>query len=150
LTLKDLQYIKQKLAYHGLKVTHQRLVIYQVLQETDTHPAAEGIYEKIKKRNPSISLGTVYKTLEVFVKKGLIKKINTSEGNMRYDARIDNHNHIYCTNTKEIIDFKDLELDMLVRAFLKRKKIGNFTLKEFRLHISGEKIDPGKHIEITG
>lgn len=149
MTLRNLQYIKHTLAGHGLKVTHQRMVIYQVLQDTDTHPAAEGIYEKIKKIIPSISLGTIYKTLEVFVEKGLIKRINTSEGNMRYDARMDNHNHIYCTNTKEIIDFKDEELEMLIRDFLKRKKIGNFNLKEFRLHISGEKIDPGKHIEIT-
>ena len=77
----------------GLKVTQQRLVIFQSLIKSKDHPTAELIYENIKKINPSISLGTIYKTLEVFVDKALIKRVNTSEGNMRYDARMDNHNH---------------------------------------------------------
>jgi len=142
------QSIKEILTEHDLKVTHQRMVIYQTVLEGKEHPTAENIFEKLKKTHPSISLGTVYKTLETFVEKGLVNRVNTSEGNMRYDGITDDHNHIYCTNTKEIIDFKDQELSDLVNEFFEKKKISNFNLKNIRLHITGEKLDPGKEIKI--
>ena len=144
----SLQSIKEILTEHDLKVTHQRMVIYQTVLERKEHPTAENIFEKLKKTHPSISLGTVYKTLETFVEKGLVNRVNTSEGNMRYDGITDDHNHIYCTNTKEIIDFKDQELSDLVNEFFEKKKISNFNLKNIRLHITGEKLDPGKEIKI--
>jgi len=144
----SLQSIKEILTEHDLKVTHQRMVIYQTVLEGKEHPTAENIFEKLKKTHPSISLGTVYKALETFVEKGLVNRVNTSEGNMRYDGITDDHNHIYCTNTKEIIDFKDQELSDLVNEFFEKKKISNFNLKNIRLHITGEKLDPGKEIKI--
>jgi len=146
---KSLKEIKDIISDHGLKVTHQRLVIYEALKEGKKHPTAEVIFEKIRKKNPSISLGTIYKTLEIFVEKGLISRVNTSEGNMRYDGLIDNHDHIYCTNTKEIIDFRDEELNSLISDFFNKKKISNFDLKDVRLHITGEKIDPLKDVKIN-
>ena len=145
---KSLNTIKEVLTDHGLKVTHQRMVIYQTLNEGNKHPTAEEIYEKLRITNPSISLGTVYKTLEVFVEKGLINRVNTSERNMRYDGLTETHNHIYCTNTKEIIDFSDEELNDLISDFFERKKISNFNLKDIRLHITGDKIDPDENVEI--
>ena len=146
---KSLGKIKDIISGHGLKVTHQRLVIYEALKEGKKHPTAEVIFEKIRKTNPSISLGTIYKTLEIFVEKELICRVNTSEGNMRYDVLIDNHDHIYCTNTKEIIDFKDEELNHIINDFFNKKKISNFDLKDVRLHITGEKIDPLKDVKIN-
>lgn len=149
MTQKSLSEIKDIISEHGLKVTHQRLVIYEALKEGKKHPTAEVIFENIRKANPSISLGTVYKTLEIFVEKGLINRVNTSEGNMRYDGIIKDHDHIYCTNTKEIIDFRDEELNNLISDFFKKKKISNFELKNIRLHITGDKTDPSKDVEIV-
>lgn len=148
MSLRNLQNIKSSLADHGLKVTHQRLVIYQELQDAHNHPAAEAIYEKIKKKIPSISLATVYKTLETFVEKGLINRVNTSESHMRYDGRLDNHNHMYCTKTGDIVDFSDDQLDEIISKFLKSKKIRNFNLKSFKLHVIGEKIDHEESMDI--
>lgn len=145
---KSLKEIKNLLSEHGLKGTHQRLLIYQVLIEEKNHPSAEVIFEKLRKTNPSISLGTIYKTLETLVEKGIINRVNTSEGNMRYDAIIKNHSHIYCTNTKEIIDFSDEELDAVLHEFLKKKNIFNFNLKDVKLQITGEKINPLKDVKI--
>ena len=105
--------------------------------------------ENIKKDNPTLSLGTIYKTLEIFVEKALIKRVNTSEGNMRYDARMENHNHIYCSNTNEIIDFKDDELDKIISDYLKVKNIKNLEIKDIRLHITGEKKDPNRNLIIS-
>ena len=76
---KSLHAIKETLDEHGLKSTHQRMVIYQTLKDSSAHPTAENIFEKLRRSHPSISLGTVYKTLETFVEKGLIKRVKTSE-----------------------------------------------------------------------
>ena len=146
---KTLGEIKDIISDRGLKVTHQRIVIFQALNEGKKHPTAEFIFEKIRKTNPSISLGTVYKTLEIFVEKGLISRVHTSEGNMRYDGLIEDHDHIYCTNTKEIIDFKDEELNSLISDFFNKKKISNFDLKDVRLQITRKKIDPSKDVNIN-
>ncbi len=143
---KRLHIFKETLAGIGLKVTQQRLVIYEALVEAENHPTAEEVYEKTKKRNPSISLGTVYKTLEIFVNKGLINRVNTPKGNMRYDGIIENHNHIYFRNTNEIMDFKDDHLAELIVNYLKGRKITNFNIKDIRLHITGDKIDPEKKV----
>lgn len=143
---KRLHIFKETLAGIGLKVTQQRLVIYEALVEAENHPTAEEVYEKTKKRNPSISLGTVYKTLEIFVNKRLINRVNTPKGNMRYDGIIENHNHIYFRNTNEIMDFKDDHLAELIVNYLKGRKITNFNIKDIRLHITGDKIDPEKKV----
>ncbi len=148
MTNSTLHSIKEMLTESGLKVTQQRLVIFQSLIKSKDHPTAELIYENIKKVNPSISLGTIYKTLEVFVDRALIKRVNTSEGNMRYDARMDSHNHIFCSNTNEIVDFKDDKLDQLISDYLREKQIKNLDIKNIRLHITGEKIDPKKDLNL--
>ena len=78
--------------------------------------------KKVKAGNPSLSLATVYSTLETFTGKGLVNKVPVKDGVMRYDAHTDAHHHIYCTNTKEIIDFEDDELNELIKEFLKKKE----------------------------
>lgn len=145
---KSYQIIKDKLARAGLKITQQRIVIYHALVEITNHPSAEKIYEKVQFDNPSISLGTVYKTLDTFVLAGLVSKVLTDEGNMRYDANLDYHNHIYCTNTKEIIDYYNEDLNKLLENFFREKQVKNMQIKDIRLQINAEKIDPDKDVEI--
>ena len=99
--------VRERLIGVKLKATHQRIVILEAIIDCMTHPTADLIYEKLKPGNPSISLATVYKTLETFVQAGLISKVSTTEGMMRYDANLSNHGHIYCHNTDEIIDYYD-------------------------------------------
>lgn len=142
------QLIKEKLARAGLKTTQQRIVIYHALIEEYNHPSAENIFEKVQSDNPSISLGTVYKTLDTFVLAGLVTKVLTDEGNMRYDANLDYHNHIYCTNTKEIIDYYNEELNQLLENFFREKQVKNIQIKDIRLQINAEKIDPDQDVEI--
>ena len=148
MTNNSFEKLKEVLAGSGLKATHQRMVILQTLKDSKEHPSAEVIHERLKISHPTISLGTVYKTLETFVDSGLINRVNTSQGNMRYDGLTEQHDHIYCTNTNEIIDFKDQELSEMITEFFKKKKISNFDLKNIRLHISGEKIDINKDVRI--
>lgn len=144
----DLDLITRSIAEKGLKVTHQRIVVYKELMGTKLHPTAEQIYEAIKVDNPTISLATVYKTLETFVENRLINRVSSPRGTMRYDARIDNHNHIYVSNTDEIMDYDDDELKQMLLAYLDKKKINNLNITDFKLQIRGEKVDPKKGISI--
>jgi Fur family peroxide stress response transcriptional regulator len=149
LEAKDLDIVTKSIAEKGLKITHQRIVVYQAIRCTDKHPTAEQIYDMIKEQNPSISLATVYKTLETFVENKLINKVSTPQGTMRYDARTENHNHIYVSNTNEIMDYDDEELRIILMDYLNKKKFNNLNITDFRLQIKGEIINPKKGISIS-
>ncbi|UII23076.1 Fur family transcriptional regulator [Fulvivirga ligni] len=140
--------IQTKISDSGLKVTHQRTVILEAVHVMNSHPSVEQIYDYVKQSCPSISLGTVYKTAETFVEKGLIAKVSTHEGQMRYDPKLDNHGHIYCANTSEIIDYYDEELNDVIINFFKKKKVSNLKIKNITLQINGDKIDPEKDVNI--
>lgn len=145
---ENFQLIKERIKNAGLKSTQQRIVIYNAIVKMKMHPSAEKIFEKVQKNNPSISLGTVYKTLETLISAGLVNKVHTDEGNMRYDANLDYHNHIYCTNTKEIIDYYNDDLTVLIEDFFRQKTIKNLDIKDIRLQINAIKIDPDKDVDI--
>ncbi|WP_027000416.1 Fur family transcriptional regulator [Eisenibacter elegans] len=140
--------IKHHLAEKGLKVTQQRIVIYEALCALGTHPTAEELWAEVRPRNPSISLGTVYKTLDTFAEVGLIQKVPTANHIVRYEANLTQHNHIYCTNTQEIIDFEHEELQALLHCFFEKNRVKNLHIKSITLQISGEKIDPNARVLI--
>ncbi len=145
-----LQELRQRLIDGGLKATHQRIVVYEaVMALHGCHPMAEDVYQRLKPANPSISLGTVYKTLDTFADTGLIRRVLSQDGGKRYDANTDAHSHIYCSNTKEIVDFEDSELDDLLTAFFKKRNIENFDLKGFSVQLTGTKVEPDKQISIS-
>lgn len=142
---------QEKLNELGLKITHPRIVIYNTLLNLKDHPTAEVIYKSIHKQNPSISLGTVYKTLETFVNIGLINKVKSAEDKVRYDIRTDNHNHLYCLRTDRIVDFYSEELKQLIERFFAQRQISNFKMNEIQLQISGEILqDDAEDFLLTG
>ncbi len=140
------EYIRARLGTAGLKFTQQRIVILDALLTLGHHPTADEIYDHVKPNNPSISLGTVYKTVETFVSCHLIRKVMTDDGVMRYDARIDAHSHIYCVNTREIVDFTDPELQQWIEDYFKHKNIRNLKIKEISVQINAEKINPTEQV----
>jgi Fur family transcriptional regulator, peroxide stress response regulator len=144
----SLEFAKEKLAKVGLKVTHQRLVLFDAVCKMKHHPTAEQVYESVRPEHPSLSLATVYKNLEAFFHSGLIGKVFSPEGHMRYDPRTENHGHIYCANTREIYDFFDEELNQLITEFFRKKKVSNLRIKNISLQINGERIDPHKEVTI--
>ncbi len=145
----SLDHIREKLIGAGLKATHQRMVVFKALLEVSSHPSAEKVFEIVHPANPSISIATVYNTLDSLVEAGLAKRVMSGKGPVRYDARLDNHHHLICSNTKEIIDFYDEELNQMIKSYLEKKKIKNFNLEDMQLHIRGNKIAPEKEIRIN-
>ena len=90
----------------GLKLTHQRLEIYRELAMTLDHPAAETIHKRLKKRMPTISLDTIYRTLTTLENHGLIRKVQTAESQARFEAEMMQHHHLICDKCKKIMDFQ--------------------------------------------
>lgn len=93
---------------HGLKVTPQRLSIFKMLRNTCIHPSAETIYKALQEEHPTMSLATVYKTVDTFVQHGLIQQLNVGEDSYRYDADTSAHSHIQCTKCKQVLDLPKL------------------------------------------
>jgi Fur family peroxide stress response transcriptional regulator len=86
------------------KVTPQRIAIYEYLAGVKDHPTAEIIFNKLRGSYRGLSLGTVYKTLDVFAKLFIIKELNTGEESFRYDADTSDHQHIQCTSCGKVED----------------------------------------------
>jgi Fur family peroxide stress response transcriptional regulator len=121
----------------NLKVTPQRIAVLEALASLKNHPTADKIKKYVLKNHPNIAVGTIYKTLETFVEKGLVKKVKTDEDVMRYDAILDKHHHLYCENTERIEDFFDEKLNKMLENYFKKKKIPNFKVKDIKLQIIG-------------
>jgi len=121
----------------NLKVTPQRVAVLEALNNLKNHPTADKIKEYVVKNHPNIAVGTIYKTLETFVEKGLVKKVKTEQDIMRYDAILDKHHHLYCEDTDHIEDFFDDQLNNMLEEYFKKKKIPNFKVKDIKLQIIG-------------
>jgi Fur family peroxide stress response transcriptional regulator len=118
----------------GIKVTPQRIAIYKELASTDQHPSTETIYKKIKDYYPNISLTTVYRTLETFEKLGLISVVNVLYNAARYDANLDPHHHIVCTECKKVEDVYDESLNNLD---ISNKTLGDYQVEGYSILLSG-------------
>ena len=94
------------LRQNGYKVTPQRLAVYEALANTKQHPSAEMLFGTLQPKYPSMSFATVYKTVEILNKLGLIQIINTGEDSFRYDADISEHSHVQCTVCGRVDDYR--------------------------------------------
>ena len=130
-------FFREKLQEKGLKVTPQRVAIYEAIVELDNHPTAENVIDYIKKNHPNISVGTVYKVLDSLVENELLKKVKTERDIMRYDAVLSNHHHLYCAETDRIEDYEDEQLNTLINNYFKANKIKNFKVQDIKLQITG-------------
>jgi len=125
---------KDKCTQLGLALTPQRLAIYQVLASDDSHPAAEDIYRRIKPNLPSLSLGTVYRTLELFEAHALILRVNAFSDQARFDANLDAHHHLVCVRCRRVIDFEDDRLESLT---VEKANLNGFQVMSHRIHLVG-------------
>ena len=146
---ESISFIREKLEKADLKVTHPRIVVFKAVMESHTHPTADQIYEGISDDNPSIAKGTVYRILDDLSEVGLVNQVATKQGNKRYDANLSRHAHIYCLQTHEIQDYYDEELNDLITDFFNKKSIKNFNIKDIKVQVNGEKVDPKKKVNIV-
>ncbi len=129
--------IKNKLSEKGLKITPQRMSILEAIYSLN-HPTADDIVKHIRKKHSNIAIGTVYKVLETFVEKELIKKVLTDKDVIRYDALLIHHHHLHSSESVLIKDYIDEELDKILTEYFEKKSINDFKIEEISLQIKGK------------
>ena len=102
--------IAQILRSQGFKVTPQRIAIYDALRGHHDHPTAEMLYHTLRPEHPSMSLATVYKTMEIFEKIGLVKILEVGDERAHYDWDTQAHSHIRCIRCNKVEDMMGIDL----------------------------------------
>ena len=99
--------IQQLFNSHRLRCTKQRRALYEALSQTTAHPTADQLYQQVARSDQTISLATVYNTLEAFCKAGLAQKIAAKGGSTRYDAAVHHHLHLRDERSGAVADVPD-------------------------------------------
>lgn len=97
----------------GIKLTHQRLEIFREVARSAEHPGAESVFQGVRKRMPTISLDTVYRTLWLLSDLGLVKTLGPPREHVRFDANLERHHHFICNQCGLTRDFFSSVLDEL-------------------------------------
>ncbi|MEM8652070.1 MAG: Fur family transcriptional regulator [Pseudomonadota bacterium] len=98
----------------GLRMTGQRRVIAQVLQEADDHPDVEDLYMRASKIDEKISIATVYRTVKLLEETGIIERHEFRDGRARYEiVPEDHHDHLIDLKTGNVIEFANAEIERL-------------------------------------
>jgi len=92
----------------GYRATPQRIAICRIAIHSREHPSAQSIYNEVKKAHPTVSLATVYKTLQVLRELNLIQELSFPTGQARFDSYMKPHVNLVCLQCGSIIDLDDL------------------------------------------
>lgn len=105
--------LKEKLQSCGIQASAARLAVADFVLHTNSHPTADEVKEEVEKRTPSVSLATIYNTLNLFVEKGLIKTIRDPRNEkFRYDCNTQPHFHFYDEITGQMMDLDPREVKL--------------------------------------
>lgn len=115
-------------------MTRQRRVILEEVKMVDTHPTADEVYRTVRRRLPKISLGTVYRNLEVLSEEGAIQKLESVGTQRRYDGNPINHVHVRCTSCGRVSDLHGVELPLVEEV---SGKVAEYKITGCRLEFSG-------------
>jgi Fur family peroxide stress response transcriptional regulator len=91
----------------GYKATPQRIAISRFTLSSKDHPTAQRIYSEVKKVYPTVSLATVYKTIQILKNAGLIQQLNSQQGQTRFDSDVNPHINLVCLRCGDIKDWED-------------------------------------------
>ena len=99
-----------------LRHSHQRDMIYNYLLSTKEHPSAEMIYEDLKKIEPTLSLGTVYRNLKLLEDLGSVRRVTTLNNVERYDAFTEDHMHFVCDSCGSVLDLPEFDESIIKKS----------------------------------
>ncbi len=127
--------IIQRCESMGLRMTGQRRIIAQVIEQSDDHPDVEELFKRASSQDSGISIATVYRTVKLFEEAGILDKLEFGDGRARYeDAERDHHDHLIDMNSGEVIEFVDEEIEALQEKIA--RKLG-YQLRGHRLELYG-------------
>jgi Fe2+ or Zn2+ uptake regulation protein len=120
----------------GLALTFQRQVIYEAVVDSREHPTPELIYEQVRQRIPSISLGTVYKNVKTFLDSGILKEVTIHHGSLRLESNMTPHHHLVCSSCKAIFDIQESAVEPV--QLPASELPAGFSLRQCRVEFAGE------------
>ncbi|MBI4510002.1 MAG: transcriptional repressor [Deltaproteobacteria bacterium] len=89
---------------HGIQPSAQRLAVAEYVLSTDQHPSADQVWERVRAAFPMLSRATVYNTLSLFVRVGLLRPLILAEGKVVFDPNVQAHHHLIDSTTGKIFD----------------------------------------------
>ena len=119
---------------HGINPSAQRVALARYILHTHRHPSAEEVWTRVKKSFPQISRATVYNTLNLFVKKGLLRQFQLTEGRVVFDPNVKDHHHFIVEHSGTI---HDIPWDAV--RVLDVTKLEGFDVREFQVVMRGRK-----------
>ena len=121
---------------HNLPVTPQRVAVAELILLRDRHFSAEEVAQELERGGVSVGTATIYRTLEVLVKSGLVVERDFGEGFRRFESARDmpHHEHVLCTSCGKVVEFQDDRLERMATAIAESK---GFERQRHRLVIYG-------------
>jgi len=130
--------LEKKCVEAGLKMTEPRRAVLSVLTHAHDHPSVEDVYDRAKKKDPSISIATVYRTLSLLDELGLVYKHDFSDSDhSRYEVNTDHHHHLIDVDSGKVIEFQNDEIEAMKQKIA--EELG-YELVECRLELYGRKL----------
>ena len=131
--------LEEQCAQKGMRMTDQRRVIAQVIEQAVDHPDVEELYRRAHEVDPHISIATVYRTVRLFEEAGIIARHDFRDGRSRYEEATEvHHDHLIDMKTGKVVEFVDEEIEALQEAIA--RKLG-YKLVDHRLELYGMPLD---------
>ncbi|MGY5852845.1 MAG: transcriptional repressor [Candidatus Thorarchaeota archaeon] len=118
----------------GYRATPQRIAICDALHNAGSHPTVDEVHKVVVKRDPTVSLATVYKTLQLLTEIGLAREISFRDEPTRYDPTVDSHLNLVCTNCGKIDDYYLDKIDDIATTIEQRT---NFSVQRQNFELYG-------------
>ena len=113
--------LEEQCVKKGMRMTEQRRVIAQVIENAEYHPDVEELYHRAAAQDARISLSTVYRTLNLFEEAGLVTKHDFKDGRARFEPIPDeHHDHLIDIRTGKVIEFRNEEIEAIQELIAKR------------------------------
>ncbi len=103
----------------GQRYSRQREEILNIVRETTSHPTADWVYEQTRQILPSVSLGTVYRNLNLLAEEGLIQRLVFEDGKVHFDGNTHEHHHYLCQDSGKILDIEQEYATKLIEQLYK-------------------------------
>jgi len=126
--------VVRQLREHGIQPTAQRVAVAQYILDTEDHPSADQVFARVRKGFPMLSRATVYNTLNLFVKKGLLREFSLAEGRIVFDPKTERHHHFIDEGSGQIHDVAWESLQVV-----KVESLPGFDVREYQVVMRGRK-----------
>ena len=120
----------------NIRMTSQRQIIIQVIEESDDHPDVDQLYLRSVELHNTISIATVYRTVKLLEEAGLIERLEFGDGRSRYEEAGEHHEHLVDIETGEVHEFYNEELETLKTEIAREM---GYDLIDHRLELYGKK-----------